>query len=513
MDWLNALDFEQALSNVRKDLVGDWYKDPWNWPEYDSLSQDDWSILVRRARAEGVRRVSQIDVPKENFAIRPAMIMEAVDRVLYQALADRQSKSLIGSLNTWVFGWRLPRSEPSAGRYSPNRTEWGLYRSALSDFVIFNDVGLKTDIVSCFASISIERVIEDIERVAGGNEVTGRLSDMLEAFDGIPGRRGLPQRSKASATLANMYLQRIDRVLREHELTHPSTGMFSVLSASGGVTRWMDDLWIFGSDHGDLRSVQLDVQKAARDAGLEMNMGKTEVLDGEELQNVALSIQHSAVDDALDDDDPDFAPLEELIDKIVADPERADRTSIHFALTRMRDQKLVTRQEELIETAHRMPHAADHLARAFRDLKLWRELQDWYLEYYRGPWSIEWSVASLGAMFPSRGGVRDDIHEAMADFLMSGPSLPLFALAAQRLASWDAEKAREVIRAVLPHADHPHERRVLGLAALLASDERQFIREILREYEENAVTLRVIERRKFRPIKPAPDFGADTIRE
>lgn len=40
MDWLAALDFERALKNVRTDIGGDWYRDPWNWCELDWLVPD-----------------------------------------------------------------------------------------------------------------------------------------------------------------------------------------------------------------------------------------------------------------------------------------------------------------------------------------------------------------------------------------------------------------------------------------------------------------------------------------
>lgn len=510
MDWAKVLDLPLALENVRKDLIGDWYRDPWSWPEYDSLSQDNWSIVTRRARSNGVRRVYPIDVPKENFSIRPAMVIDAVDRVLFQALVDRQSKSLIGSLDPWVFGWRLPRKEPTSGRYSPNSTEWKLYRGSLSRLVALNSVGLKTDIVSCFASIAVPRVIEDIEREAGAGEVTARLIDMLQSFDGTPGRKGLPQRSKASSVLANMYLQRIDRVLREHE--EPiSDRSFDSFFRSDGVTRWMDDMWIFGADHASLRSVQVDIQRTAREAGLELNLGKTAVLDGEELAGAALSVQHSAVEGALSDHTPDSGPLEELIDRITEDPENSDRSSIHFALKRMREHRVDSRREDLVRVAPRMPHGSDHLARVFRDFRWWRDLQEWYLDYERSSWAVlEWSVANLGAMFPSKGGVSTEVRNRFAEILIDRPSLPLFALTAQRLASWDASTARETIRAVLPRADHPHERRILGLASLLVREEKTFIRAILKEYEENTVTLKLIEDRDFRPIKPSPDFSADS---
>jgi hypothetical protein len=508
VDWLGVLDFTKALRNVRGDLIGDWYRDPWSWPEYDYLADDGWAMVARRASADGVRRVALADIPKENYSARPAVVMEPVDRLLFQALVDRLSKGLIGNLAPWVFGWRLPRDNQESGSYASNKTEWTQYQGALSRLVSLNSVGLKTDIVSCFASIPVPRVIDDIERQAGG-QVAPRLINMLLGFDGIAGRRGLPQRSKASSALANMYLMRLDRVLRDYD-EETGADPLSIFLNSGGVARWMDDIWVFGPDEGSLRSHQVDIQKAARDAGLELHLGKTEVLTEDALVTAALRAHHSAVDDALTDDEPNVVPLEELIDRITDAPETADRSSIHFALTRARNYHVTSRRDALIAAASRMPHGADHLARAFRDLHWWSDLQEWFLDYQKSPWAkFEWSVASLGAMFPSTGQVIPAVRDRFSEILAGRPSLPLLALTAQRLASWDADRARDVIHAILPRADHPHERRVLGLAAVAAREERDFIRSILKEYEENTVTLSLIEASDFRPLRLSPDFSAD----
>jgi hypothetical protein len=271
----------------------------------------------------------------------------------------------------------------------------------------------------------------------------------------------------------------------------------------------MDDIWVFGEDEGSLRAVQVKIQGAARDARLELNLGKTSVMSGENLIIAARRIQHSAIDEALERNPPECGPLEELIDQLVADPEHADRGSIRFAAKRMKNHRLRSRRSALIAVAERMPHGADHLARAFGRLGWWRELQDWYLDYRSRPWAmLDWSVANFGTMFPSGRRVSGAIHECMAEALVSQPSLPLFALAAQRLASWKPVLARDAIREALPAADHPHERRILGLAALQVNEERSFIRGALGEYDENSVTLRMIEDRSFAPIDPSADFGA-----
>lgn len=33
IDWLATLDLDRAARNVEIDIRGDWYRDPWNWPE------------------------------------------------------------------------------------------------------------------------------------------------------------------------------------------------------------------------------------------------------------------------------------------------------------------------------------------------------------------------------------------------------------------------------------------------------------------------------------------------
>lgn len=517
LDWTQELSFPDALANVRDDILDDWYQDPWDWPEYDFVRSEKWKSVVRRANASGVCRPYPVDIPKENFGIRPAIVMEPLDRLLYQALVDKQSKQLINDLDSWVFGWRLPRNErkkPESPGYSNNGVEWTRYRASISAFAGLSNGGLKTDIVSCFAKIPIVGVVDDIERNATGVAVTDRLIDMLVAFDKTPGRPGLQQRSKASAALANMYLKRLDLVLRRYDESVPRSKRFRIFLGRGGVARWMDDIWVFGTDDATLRAVQLELQNAAREASLELNMGKTVVKHGDDLEEAILKIQHSAIDDALRGASPSYGPLEELLDTIIADPENADRTAIRFALRRIRAHKVRSRRKELIDVAPRMPHGADHVARAFRDLGWWRRLQDWYLDYKSGPWgTVEWSVARLGAMFPTRGRGTSKLRQFFAETIAANPTLPLLSVASQRLASWDPRTAIDVIRAKVDTVEHPHERRVLALALVAAGDDRRVIRRILADFEENALTMRAIERNQFRPFPFSPDFGGNESTE
>lgn len=66
-------------------------------------------------------------------------------------------------------------------------------------------------------------------------------------------------------------------------------------------------------------------------------------------------------------------------------------------------------------------------------------------------------------------------------------------------------------RAVLPeaakHPQHPLEWRTLALSALASGEERPFLRILLEEFEENAVTQKMLEETNSKPPKVVADFN------
>ena len=76
MDWLNTLDIKKAIDNITYDQIGDWYRDPWGWPENDFILNGGKNYITDRANSSGARRVANIDVPKENFSFRPAVVLD-----------------------------------------------------------------------------------------------------------------------------------------------------------------------------------------------------------------------------------------------------------------------------------------------------------------------------------------------------------------------------------------------------------------------------------------------------
>jgi len=187
----------------------------------------------------------------------------------------------------------------------------------------------------------------------------------------------------------------------------------------------------------------------------------------------------------------------------------ASRTSVRFAATRMREHQLFDRIGDFADAAHRMPQAADHLARLFRDAGFWRNLEEWYTSYVDSPWGcIDWSVAQLGTMFTSANPPGSGVRDLMANWLGAGTGVSImrFSLAAERMVSWHGKNALDQLDEALKHADQPLYRRVTGLALHAAGATRSEIRSALGEFEENLITQRMLEDTNFKKVPVKRDF-------
>lgn len=300
IDWTRVLDLKQAGSNLRREFYGDWYNDPWGWPELRYMASSAQETLTQHLDNIVSRSITPISVPKEGWGTRPAVVLDIVDRFAYQALVDNLSVDLIGDLSSSVYGWRLPVTGPSKGCYSHQDIQWHNYRAHISDATFEFEVGLTSDIASCFANINTVAACSLIQDKTPRGRVPDALVELLTVMSAASPRRGLPQRSTASAVIANAFLSVLDVILSDH--AKESTMRLTIGAANDpkdewlSFVRWMDDMWLFGDNEGDLRSAQRELQAAAESIGLSLNTAKTAVYSGDELRTLALSIEHSAVD-------------------------------------------------------------------------------------------------------------------------------------------------------------------------------------------------------------------------
>jgi hypothetical protein len=498
MDWNAALNIERAQANVLADAFGDWYKDPWGWPEIAWVVKNQTSLVEARLNARGTMRCVKVDVPKENYVTRPALILDALDRLVYQALVDQLSGKLIGDLSSFVYGWRLSRKSPESGRYLSNSKEWEYYRAHLIALSDYFPNGLTTDVVSCFASISIDTLMEDLHAVLKTNKIIERLEDLLRGWGCINGRSGLPQRSLASCVLAHFFLRPIDDVLRRH-----AKSRYSLARKSGAAAgRWMDDIWIFAKEEARVRDAQLYIQEQLEERGLRINVAKTHAYSGSELDAATREIEHSAADFSLDELD-DAGPLEEMLQKIVAEPTESARTTIKFVISRIIKHELYKHVPSIVDVAHAMPHAADAVANLVRISGHWRNLGAWYVDYAESTWGrMSWSVYQMAHSFPADEKAPKKVREFLAEKLEQR-TLPSFMLplVAQRLSLWMPDDARQLIREVAKRTENPFELRAFAYAGLACGVGRSEVRKWLGEFPESDVVLKFLDGNRFKAPK------------
>lgn len=498
--WLDALNLELAHQNVRREYHGDWHKDPWGWPEYEFLLKNARPTVLGWFSSTGCAEVALIRVPKENWGVRPAVVLDLLDRLGYQAIVDLNSAKLIGDMSPSAYGWRLIPGRPEAGKYASDRIQWDEYRTHIESAGGVYDAALRTDVVSCFASMQPDMVLDDVSSRAGGNASLDRLGSFLLGFDQLASRTGLPQRARPSSVLANMMMRHFDDVLEAHAEVIPELMMIGSTQPAPRLSfvRWMDDMWLFGDDAAAMRRAQLELQETAMRFGLNLNSSKTEVLEGPDVHAQALEVELSAVDDGLLHQDS--KALEELIEQVLESPDTAGRTRVKFMISRMLDHNVHYREQELVLAAPRMPHCADSLARYMRSRFRQESLSEWFLSEIHDAWDLlQWPHSHYLGMFPTDGsppaGLRDYAAEKVSDL---NTELPLLTVAAQRLAAWDPGYARTTIAGTVDHRSNPHERRILSLAALSAKETRMTTKRWLNQHAANAVTLRMLEDVNFR---------------
>jgi hypothetical protein len=496
MDWAKVLDLEGALKSLASERYGEWYSDPWSWPELDYMAKVEPDLIFSHASASTTRSPALIDVPKENWGTRPAVVLDPVDRLTYQALVDRQSVRFIGDLSDNVYGWRLRPGTSTPADYSHNDIQWNWFHQNLSLMSRLYPAALKTDVVSCFASIPIDQLCAVVLQAAGSNAVSKRICSMLRSFAQVERRSGVMQRSLASSVLVNLYLRPVDDALSSYSAAMPKR--VGRKSEFRSCARWMDDIWLFASEASYCRRVQIELQDILRDLGLNVNSSKTDVLEGADLIHEVLELEQSGVDSAIGQND--LGPLDDLLGRLLLRPEKASRTALRFAVSRMRDQEVYNRADDLLNAANRMPHAADVLAPLFSDVFTTGALIDWLLEYVDSNWSThEWSVAAYARMIPSthkaRKQLRDYFSERIAD---SNTSLPLLGVAAQRLSIWSPTEARSTFRHAFSRAGSHHARRVIALAAAGAGESSTKVQQWLGADAENLPILNLMTARKFR---------------
>ncbi|WP_326545186.1 RNA-directed DNA polymerase [Mycolicibacterium sp. ND9-15] len=512
-----GLELESARQLSAMELYGDWYRDPWGWPEVLTVE------FVAKLDAEGhlgidKRSVStsldpffhRMEVPKSYLGVRPAVVQDPMSRLAYNAAVLKGVGTLHSDLPTWVYGWRL-RDD----KISKNKREWAAYVESLPT-VDDDGHGLVTDITSFFASIELDRLLEIVGAAAGKTIPREIIAAVVDAHSRMLGRSGLPQRSFASAILANCYLQPIDDAL------NAAIGNWDLDIV--GVRRWMDDISAEGPEES-LYGLLLELQDRARHIGLELNSAKTHLTDASEtakdlrsetLNTIEVEFRKMKLSEYTDEE-VDVAVnadvLTSLEREILDNPDGFGRPVIRSVLHSLTEYGIFDNSAEWRRIAHRVPHVADNLGRYLRGSMdaAWfgSEVTDcvnWFTEYVASTWGRQnWVTSQFALAFDDNTSPR--VREVLARWLDSSTDLQQVAIAAERMSAMDQSYARYVMRSRADGTSDPLLLRVFALGLLRTKADRGTVAAVLERDKRNGLLAHYLETRNWEPPPVAGDFG------
>jgi hypothetical protein len=484
-----GLDFALAAKNVLADANGDWFKDPWELPEVTWLAERGHHVLAAMVMTKDPSvYASPADVPKSEQATRPAMILDPLGRLIYQAIIDADSAQLTGGLSRSTYGWRVPAGSETPGHYAENKFQWTEYLERIGEDADLNPNVLRSDIENFFSSIDTDSAIPTL---VSDQSRAHYLARLVNTWNEQTGRRGLPQRCLASSVLANGFLAKVDDVVTQE--WHPSP---ETISGHFSAVRWMDDFWIFSPSHFSRSSIEAPFRDAIENLGLTLNQDKTLWLDEYELFNAIDALDFSYELYALKDES-DPQPLTERAQNMLLQGSSLTRTEVSFLARTARNHHLHEILDVLVEHPERLLAGIDQVCRAFREMGRAAELQDWFITTLRSSASA-WVRSSLFHLLPKQSALNDKVRTVIQEVAEQDQEYMVISSALNYLSEHDSNSVIEIVRKRVSSTSDPALCRSMALAAARARMGRSEIIRMLDSFPQCFATLEMLRDMDFR---------------
>lgn len=271
MSLLEELDFFNALRRVKNDIRNDPIYDVVGYR--DKFKASDQIIAKLKQRLGKIKEFSantgfQIEIPKKNYAIRPALIPNFGDRLLYQALADFLIKDY--QPEPIVFS-NIPRPVDSPQMFKPGVKSWLKFQDGILESCESYDYVMETDLTAYFEHIYHKILKRNIEELFNNKsqDSIGDVNILLGKLWNRWGTRyvrgfGIPQINDVSSFFGNVYLDELDKWL---------------MGFSGPAFRFVDDIRIFSKDKYEARKNLVELIGKLRTMGLYISSEKTRIID------------------------------------------------------------------------------------------------------------------------------------------------------------------------------------------------------------------------------------------
>lgn len=512
-----GLDLVEGAKLLDAERYGDWYRDPWGWPELrpdfvKSLTEADLPIekVASKYSFDHSPKIHAFEVPKSFFGQRPAVMLDALSRLAYAAAVVPFAKSLEANMAGWVFGWRY-----MDGALARNTDEWQRYRSSHAEMTS-SIYAAETDITSFFASVDHLRLLKKLEARGLTGLALDVVTRVVTTHSSLRYRSGIPQRSSASALLAQLVLGDVDNLIqariRDGDIN--------------AARRWMDDISFEGS-YDAVYGLILEIQREVRTVGLEINASKTKVHEAG-IRAAALEAQWrpliEVVEKTIESDEyPGLSYTyileEDLLDaeaRALQDPTESGRTDLGLVLRSLRSYENFERVDEWMEAARLLPHGADHLSRYLRDSVAHGAvsadtINAWFETEHASDWPHTDWVSAQHAISIADTVIDGRTEGILRGWLETTNNAQKLAVAAQRLARIDPASLQRIAVNRVDSCPDPILLRILVLSLLTVGYDVVDLESILERDTHNALLLKYLRSRNWRKVPVADDFaGAES---
>ncbi len=263
---LTGEELDRALGVLERTTHGAFFPRPF---EFDALRQH-WAKV--RPTLEGVDLLSfkpesahTAFAPKQRYAVRPVVLLDPVDEVLFTALTIRVARRIeakrIPVTRDIVFSHRYSDARP--GSLFAEKPSWVEFDEKAQVHAVGASFVATADIVDFYPRIYLHRLENAIDAMGAGSLEVRAMMKLLEEWSAGTSY-GIPTGPVASSYLAEALLNEVDEYLDSYGVR---------------FVRYVDDYRLFAmSEAGGLRALYRLGQRLQQSQRLSLNMAKTRVL-------------------------------------------------------------------------------------------------------------------------------------------------------------------------------------------------------------------------------------------
>lgn len=403
---LDALDLHLAWQRMKGDRPHRaFYTHPRliNWLELDL---EEWFGSVRKRLLEGYVPHTSLTcfVPKPGWLVRPGTVLDEQDELVFNALVGsmyaKAYKLLAGFQGDPDVAYQLQSEETKKEWLQTGFRVWTEWRTKSLEKLKTSQFVVLADIAGFYENIDLQRLSSDLKPLYPNQNLLNLLMALLNKW-AQPRAKGIPQGFSAADILAKIYLNPIDRALRNAGFSH---------------LRYVDDIRIFCKSRLEAKRGLLLLNDLMRKRGLNLQSAKTKIVRADDarqaidgvtplIEAIQSELAFELIDNIPDtstvtlseiqtlfEQNPSF-PRPEVLERAFNDnfaggSENFNKTLLHYLLTRLGKAKSNVAIGYVVELIQQRPEETEAALRYLSEVEADASVKNELIEYISSPEAI-----------------------------------------------------------------------------------------------------------------------------